>query len=74
MTTTTAGRDALATELEGPVPEALDPLADERLAELADLLAAAKARQAEDLAAGAEEALRFVPRLLRGPFRRALGA
>lgn len=72
--TTGEGRAALARELDGAPPGELDRLDDDRLAALALLVAAAKARQSEALAEGTDAALRHVPRLLRGPFRRALGA
>ncbi|MQA62238.1 MAG: hypothetical protein GEU86_12215 [Actinophytocola sp.] len=40
---------------------------------LADALGTAKRRQSEDLAAATEGSLQYVPKLLRGPVRRAVG-
>ncbi len=70
---TATGLAALERELGGPPPDGLDGLDDHQLQHLADLVAAAKAAQVVQLREGADAALRFVPRLLRGPFRKALG-
>lgn len=64
--------DILEDELGAPLPEGLEVLSAKELQTLADLLVAAKARQAQELAEGVEDSLNFVPRLMRGPVRRIL--
>lgn len=72
--TATSGAAQLADQLGDDVPPGLIAhLTDEDLAHLAELLAAAKERQVSELARGGEAALAVVPRLLRLPFRRAMG-
>ena len=63
---------ALERALGAPPPEGLAPLAPEHVQDLADAVHAAHRRQARELAAAGEAALSFVPRLLRGPIKRAL--
>jgi hypothetical protein len=48
-------------------------LADEDLLHLAQAIAAARRRQADELEAAGAQAFRLVPRLLRGPIRRLAG-
>lgn len=62
----------LETELGARPPQALVELEDDHLEHLAGVIAAARRRQAAELAAAGERGLRFVPRLLRGPLRKAL--
>jgi len=64
--------DTLERELGGPVPEGVEALSAAELATLADLLASAKKRQAQELTEGVEDSLNFVPRLMRGPVRKIL--
>lgn len=64
--------DTLERELGAPLPEGLKTLSATELQTLADLLVAAKARQAQELTEGVEESLNIVPRLVRGPVRRIL--
>lgn len=64
--------DTLEDELGGPIPEGLQALSADQLQTLAGLLAAAKARQAQELRQGVEESLEIVPRLMRGPVRKIL--
>lgn len=64
--------DTLENELGAPLPGGLDVLSAKELGTLADLLAAAKARQADELQEGVEESLNIVPRLMRGPVRKIL--
>lgn len=64
--------DTLERELGAPVPDGLQALSAAELAVLAGLLAAAKRRQAQELAEGVEDSLNFVPRLMRGPVRKIL--
>lgn len=69
---TTDARRALERELGGRAPEGLSTLTDEELTHLADLLHDAKQRQSQELDAAIEQALGIVPRLMRGPVRKAL--
>lgn len=64
--------ETLEGELGGPLPEGLEELSGKELQKLADLLAAAKARQAQELEEGVQESLDFVPRLMRGSVRKIL--
>lgn len=64
--------DTLEDVLGGPIPEGLEVLSADQLQTLADLLVAAKARQAQELQQGVEESLDIVPRLMRGPVRKIL--
>lgn len=64
--------DTLERELGGPVPDGVEALSAAQLATLADLLASAKKRQAQELTEGVEDSLNFVPRLMRGPVRKIL--
>jgi hypothetical protein len=66
------GLQALEGELRATVPAGLRGLSDEQLADLADAVRAARRRQAEALDAAGEQALSHIPRLLRGPIRKAL--
>ena len=63
----------LARELRGPVPSEVARLSTSELSHLAGLIADARHRQAAEIAAAGERGLSFVPRLLRGPLRKALG-
>jgi len=63
----------LARELRGPVPSEVASLRGQDLEHLAGLIADARHRQAAEIAAAAERGLSYVPRLLRGPLRKALG-
>ena len=62
----------LAGELRGPPPSQISELPDDDLDHLAGLIADARHRQAAEIAAAADRGLNFVPRLLRGPIRKAL--
>ncbi len=64
--------DILEDELRAPMPEGLEVLSAEELQILAELLADAKARQAEELEEAVRESLEIVPRLMRGPIRKIL--
>jgi hypothetical protein len=69
---TTAAR-ALEQELGAPVPEGVRRLDPADVQHLANAVAQARRRQAQAIATAGERALRFVPRLLRGPLRKAVG-
>lgn len=64
--------DILEEELGARLPEGLEVLAHDDLLLLADLLAEAKAGQAQELEEGVEGSLEIVPRLMRGPVRKML--
>ncbi len=64
--------DILEGELGGPVPDGFTQLSDEQLLALADLLQEARERGQEELQAGVEDSLNFVPRLMRGSVRKIL--
>jgi hypothetical protein len=63
----------LADELGAPVPPEIGRLDPENLEHLAGLIAQARHRQAAEIARAGERGLSFVPWLLRGPLRKALG-
>ena len=65
---------ALRNELGGKPPKAVAALDDEHLQALADAIAKAKQRQARALEKATDEAFDNLPRLLRGPVRKILGA
>ncbi|MEV8533086.1 hypothetical protein [Streptomyces sp. NPDC051211] len=65
--------DRLSAELKGAAPpESFRGLAGAELGRLADALRAERVRQAEGLNEAAEEALKLVPALARGPVRKIL--
>ncbi|RZQ62235.1 hypothetical protein [Amycolatopsis suaedae] len=63
----------LAEQLPGPLPPGIDALSEEDKQRLADALRSARHQQAAALAAAGEEGLRYVPALLRGVVRKAVG-
>lgn len=63
----------LARELRANPPAGLGSLDAEQLLDLAQSVRAARQRQAAQLQAAGENALRFIPRPLRGALRRAAG-
>ena len=63
----------LEAELGSGAPLGLQALAAHELEHLAGSIAQTRRRQAQAIAAAGERSLRFVPRLLRGPIRKALG-
>ncbi|MFK4067910.1 hypothetical protein [Streptomyces sp. NPDC029674] len=65
-------RDRLATELRDEPPESFGRLRPEQLAELADALERQRESRAAGLNEAAEDALKLVPALARGPVRRIL--
>ena len=68
-----AGRRALKEQLGNRLPKGTTALADEELQDLAEAVRAARRRQAKALADAGERALNKIPRLLRGPVRKAAG-
>ena len=72
--TVMADGDRLEQELRASPPAGLlHVLSSGEVEHLADVVAAARRRQAAAIATAGEHGLRFVPRLLRGPIRKALG-
>ncbi len=67
------GLKALEAELRASAPEGLRGLRQADLRDLADAVAEARHRQAAELQAAGDQALRHIPRLLRGPIRKVLG-
>ena len=63
---------ALEAELGDRVPDGLQRLTDAQLRAFTDLLHDAKRRQSGALQDAVEEALEIVPRMVRGPVRKAL--
>lgn len=64
--------DALARELGAPPPDELTKLDAADVQRLTDAIAAAHTRQQELLAKAADDGLRFIPRLVRGPVKKVL--
>jgi hypothetical protein len=64
--------DTLAGLL-GSLPEGIEALPEEHKQDLADALRAARRRQAAALAKGGNEALRYIPAMLRPAVRKAMG-
>jgi hypothetical protein len=73
MTSTGEGIQALQRELNGDVPDGLAQLDSEHLHRLAQAVADAKRRQAAEIAAAGDQALKYVPRLLRVAIRKVTG-
>jgi hypothetical protein len=67
------GFRALATQLGAQPPDGLRRLDEHRLIELAEAIGDARERQAAELEAAGERALRHIPKLLRIPIRKVLG-
>jgi hypothetical protein len=67
------GLQALEAQLGAAAPEGLARLSDAQLRDLAGAVTEARRRQASELAAAGDQALRHIPRLLRVPIRRVMG-
>ncbi|MEV5980217.1 hypothetical protein [Streptomyces sp. NPDC052114] len=65
-------REQLGAELRDTPPESFGQLAPEQLTALADALKRQRENRAAGLNEAAEEALKLVPALARGPVRRIL--
>jgi hypothetical protein len=68
------GFRALEQELRAPPPEGLKRLSDGELLDLAGAVKDARLLQAAAMQRAGEQALGNIPRLLRGPIRKLLGA
>ena len=66
--------DALRQALRAEPPPELSALGEADLADLAEAIEAARVRQRAELNAAIEQAWEHVPRLLRGPLRKIVGA
>lgn len=65
---------ALEEQLCAGAPPALARLSSDQLGDLTAAIRAARRRQAAELAVAGDQALGHVPRLLRGPIRKVMGA
>jgi hypothetical protein len=66
-------RRTLADQLGSEPPEGIRALPAEQQQDLADALSEARHRQAAALAEAGEQGLKYVPALLRGTVRKAVG-
>lgn len=64
------GAERLRSALGGSLPPSAKALADEEALDLADSIKAARRRQSDALTDSAEQALGFIPKLLRGTVRK----
>lgn len=69
----TTGHEALASALRANLPDGFEALSEADAARLAETLQAARRRQADELAAAADDALGHLPRPLCGPVRKLVG-
>lgn len=69
----TENAGSLSEQLGGRLPPGIEALSDEQHAVLAGAVRDARRRQAAALAHAGEESLRYVPPLLRGTVRKAVG-
>lgn len=67
------GLRMLENQLRARPPESLRELSHAQLRDLATAVSGARRRQAAELNAAGDKALRHIPRLLRGPVRKVLG-
>ena len=65
---------AVESQLRARPPKGLSSLSEEELEDLAEALLDARHRQAAELQAAGEKAFGHIPRLLRGPIRKVMGA
>ncbi|HEY2769603.1 MAG TPA: hypothetical protein VGI87_03505 [Solirubrobacteraceae bacterium] len=61
-------------QLGAAAPRALSALTDGQVRDLTDSVRDARHRQAAELAAAGDRALRHIPKLLRGPVRKVVGS
>lgn len=66
-------RRTLRERVDGPLPDGIAALSPDEQQLLADALGDARREQGKELAAAANGALEYVPRLLRGPVRKVVG-
>ncbi|WP_406641434.1 hypothetical protein [Amycolatopsis sp. WGS_07] len=63
----------LAEQLGAPLPDGIEALSEQHKQDLSAALRDARHRQAQALARAGEESLKYVPALLRGAVRKAVG-
>jgi hypothetical protein len=68
-----AGVETLREQLRADPPAGVAALAEADLQHLAEAVRAARHRQAAELDRAGEQALRLIPRILRGPIRKVVG-
>lgn len=66
-------RRTLPERVTGPLPDGIAALSEDDKQFLANALGDAKRAQSKELAAATEDSLRYVPKLLRRPVRKAVG-
>ncbi len=71
---TDAARRALEAQLGGSAPAGVRALSETELNDLAEAVQSARRRQTASLAEAGDRALNRIPRLLRGPVRKIVGA
>jgi hypothetical protein len=64
---------SLAEQLGGALPEGIEALEEREKQDLADALRKPRRRQTTEVAVAGEQALKYVPALLRNAVRRAVG-
>lgn len=64
----------LESQLRAKPPKSLGSLSDDELADLVKAVRESRHRQAAELQAAGDKAFRHIPRLLRGPIRKIMGA
>jgi hypothetical protein len=69
-----AARQALEAQLGTSAPKGVGALSEAELNDLAEAIRGARRRQTASLAEAGERALNRIPRLLRGPVRKVVGA
>ncbi|MFI6028755.1 hypothetical protein [Amycolatopsis magusensis] len=68
-----ATKHSLAGQLGRALPAGIDALSEEEKALLGEVFGAARQRQSAELVRAVEDGLKYVPALLRGAVRRAVG-
>lgn len=63
----------LTDRVDGELPAGIAGLSERHRQFLADAIGDARRKQGDELATAAENSLNYVPRLLRGPVRKAVG-
>ena len=64
----------LKAQLQATPPKGVAALSDDEICHLAQAIRDARHRQAAELQAAGEKAFGHIPRLLRGPIRKVMGA
>jgi hypothetical protein len=64
----------LKAQLQATPPKGVAALSDDELSDLTEAIRDARHRQAAELQVAGEKAFGHIPRLLRGPIRKVMGA